>query len=291
MVTTKTFDPATPTGGSKLVLGFGLVNVPVAMKPLMETRRRTAGRILCTTHVQPIKTRYMCGEGTEHEHLLEQGENATGYPVPGAAEEFVILEPSALEELAEERTGRCEIERVVPFAEIDPIYLGKAYLCYPQKGAGQAFDLIAESLRRSGSALVATTVLSKQTVMIVVRWCAELGCVVSHVGEFAENVRTGDLALTTAGAHARGEVDEAMLEAAEPLLASLAGEFDPTAVEDTYTVALDEAIAQAAAGTPREAKAAPVVDAKVVDLMEALKASVVAVKAPKPAKKPKKVAA
>jgi len=264
---------AAPSGGSRLTLGFGLVSVPVRLKPLMDERRRTAGRILCTTHAEPIKSRYMCGSGTDHEHLLEQGEYATGYPVCGSSDEFVVLEQATLDDLAAEKTGRCEIEKVVGVGEIDPVYLGKAYLCYPQDGAGEGFDLLAETLRRSGSAAVTTAVLSKQTVMVVFRWCGELDVLVAHLCLFSENTRMGDVALVRDAAQRRGGVSEEALAVAGTLLEQVRGEFDPREVLDTYSLELDAAIAAAAGGAKPRAKAKAAKETPTSDLMAALKAS------------------
>ncbi len=286
---------AAPSGGSRLTLGFGLVNVPVRLKPLMDERRRTAGRILCTEHAEPIKSRYMCGSGTGHEHLLEQGESATGYPVPGSPDGFVVLEQHVLDDLAAEKTGRCEIEKVVPFEEIDPVYLGKAYLCYPQEGAGKGFDLLAETLRRSGSAAVTTTVLSKQTVMVVFRWCPELGVLVAHLCLFSENTRMGDVALVRDAAGRRGEVSEEAFAVAGSLLEAVRGEFDPREVLDTYSLELDAAIVAAAGGktTAKTEAKAKAKETPASDLMAVLKASLEAAGGKKPAAKRtrKKVAA
>ena len=273
-----------PSYGKNLTLGFGLVNVPISLKPLMETKARTGGHYLCATHMARVKTRYECPEG----HLLAEGERVIGYPVPGTEDQYVVLDASVVDALAAERTGVAKIETVCDFASIDPLYLGQPYLCYPQKGAGEGFDLIRELLATSGKALVTRAVLSKETVQLVFRYSSELDVIIAHVCTFAERIRRHDVRLVHELAR---KPDQQMLKIAGSLMASLEGTFDPQAVEDTYSAALDEAIAAAAAGTPiTVTKARPA--ASTVDLMEALKASLAsAAEVKKPAKRRKKVAA
>jgi DNA end-binding protein Ku len=95
------------------------------------------------------------------------------------------------------------------------------------------------------------------------------------------------------------EIDEAVgasevrgpeLELAKQIIASLAGPFEPEELKSEYRESLKELLEAKLAGQPIEAPAAPEV-APVVDLMEALKASVAAASAKKPAAEKKKAAA
>lgn len=267
--------PRRPGSRGNLTISFGLVNVNVAMMPLVSERRAASAKTLCADHQEPVKIAWRCETG---DHIA--GETIKGYPHPDGAG-FVFVDDTVLDELVAERTKRVEISRVVFADQIDPIYLGKTYLLWPQEGNDRPFDLFATALRRDGRAAVGTAVLSKQTQLIVIRWSEATDCLVAHVCHFDEAVRWPDIATAR---DLQGDVDDAELEQAGMLLAAIAGEFDPREVEDTYTLALDEAIA-AAAGRKQQPKATPKQEAKplATDLMAALQASVQAAAKPKTA--------
>jgi DNA end-binding protein Ku len=268
-----------PSGGSNLTLGFGLVSVPVKMKPLIEAKVRTSGRMLDPDKRRPVKTAYR----TEDGKILDEGVRPiTGYEVPGAPGTFVVLEEGVLDGLAEERTGRVEITGTVDVNELDGVYLGKPYLLWPQDGGQQGFDLLTAALRETGLAAIATTVMTKQTVRLAFRWSDELQALVGQVLTFASHLRWNDVATVRELA---GEVKETEAAMAVTLLQSLPSGFDAGEVDDAYSVALDEAIAAAAAGVKPTARKAAAKAEPAGDLMAALQASVEAAAGKKPAAK------
>ena len=273
----------TPRASARLAMGVGLVNFEVGIAPLMSSDRGPRGRILCAEHRQPIKQASYCEAG---DHYCES--TITGFEANGG---FVEVDRNAA---AAERSGRIELERLVPLEEIDPLYFEKTYVVWPTDGHATAFDLIAAVLRDgsggAGWALTGRTVFSRSSRLVVLRWSRLTGGLLRHLCQFDANVRWSDLELVSGAATARGEPDETHLQAAQTLLHALSGEFEPAA-EDDYAVALEQAIQAAAAGLPVEARPeAPA--APVIDLMAALTASVEAAKgkAAKP-KARKKVAA
>lgn len=290
----KTAAPA-PSRGSKLTLGFGLVNVPIAYKPLAETERPVPGKMACPEHGPHLTQGYTCCVGAEHEHAIANADTVRVFPHPDRPDEFVQVDPSVIEEFAAERTGAAQIERVVDATSIDAAYVDRTYLVWPQAGGEAAFDLLTAVLRGEGKAAVATTVMNKQTRMVVFRWSDELDCLLAHVLRFASRLRHAEVELVKAGAAARPEPAAEMVAAAAQLFASLEGEFDASEVEDEYTPLMQSAIRAAAEGKTfqtAEPKAAPVASAD--DLMAALTASVAAAKPTTSAKKKstrKKVAA
>jgi DNA end-binding protein Ku len=168
-----------------------------------------------------------------------------------------------------------EISKTVPFNEVDPAHLSSTYLCWPQTGSETAFDLLAEVLRGSGSAAVATVVLTKTTQQVILRWSEDLEVILVHICEFSNAIRTNDVNLVKDAASKR-TVDPAMVEVAKTLLSSLEGTFDATEVEDTYGAALTEAISNATNGVTAPVTKTEKKVAAADDLLEALKASVAA---------------
>ncbi len=262
--------PAGPKGGRKLTIGFGLINVDVAICPL--TRSQTiSGRTLCAEHLVPIKSAARC---TAVDHICE--ETVVGYEADGG---FVQVDTKELEVAGD---GRVALESCVDVGTIDPIYLEKTYLLWPQPGAEQAFDLLAKTFRETGRAAIGTCVLSKATRALVIRWSEATGTLVAHVCTYDAAIRWDDVAIVKDAFEARPEAKKAEVETAGLLLGQLEGEFDPTAYADEYVEALAEAIRAAADGKPVK-KAAKQAEqpAPSGDIMAALQASLAAASKPK----------
>jgi len=264
--------------GRKLTLGFGLVSVPVAMKPLAESARPIAGKGMCSTHGPTLNTLAVCSIGTDQEHVLTNDEKLIGYPHPDDPTRYVVVEPDVVKSLEEDRTGKAAVESMVDVAEIDPGYLDKAYLVWPQPGGEEAFDLLATILREEGKAAVVTAVMQKQTQTILFRWSTEFECMLGHVVRFEQQIRHGEAELVRTAAAERPAPKPAMVEMARTLFAQLEGEFQPGEAQDKITPLLRDAIRAADNGVAFtvEEKAAPAGDAG--DLMAALEASLGAAK-------------
>jgi len=103
----KTGAPA-PARGTKLTVGFGLVNVDVKLAPLTRSDSgRVAGKTLCAAHHSPIKQQSVCDEGGE---VCEETE--IGYEADGR---YVTVDKDAL---GADRTGRLELTGVLDVAAI-----------------------------------------------------------------------------------------------------------------------------------------------------------------------------
>lgn len=255
----------TPARGTKLTISFGLVNVGVKYAPLVR-EQRTKGRMLCREHHLPIHYQTVCERG-------EVCETVIGYEHGGR---YVVLDDRRA--LESQRDGRLELKAFVAVDEIDPLYVEKTHLVWPQPGSEAGYDLLMEVLRSTGKALIGTAVLGKATRAVALR-CHERGALVAHVCTYDANIAWHDLDLV-ASARAERSVDETLLETAMKLCGTLSESFDFAQVSDEYDARLREAIKAQATG--RElAPAEEVAPAPVMDLMEALKASVAASKGKK----------
>jgi len=271
----KTGAPA-PARGTKLTVGFGLVNVDVKLAPLTRSDSgRVAGKTLCTVHHTPIHTQPVCDD------CGAVCETEIGYEADGR---YVTVDKDAL---GADRTGRLELTGVLDVSAIDPLYFEKPYLVWPQAGHEAGFDLLVASLRSSGKAAIGETVMNKATRAVLLRWSDTAGCLVAHTCTYDERLAWPDVKLVRQAADQRDAPGEQLLATAAILLAAIETDsFDFGSVTDEYGLELREAIDRAAAGAPAPARKAEPAQAPVVDLMAALQASVAQAKKPK-----KKVAA
>lgn len=271
-----------PDRGTKLTLGFGLVSVPVAMKPLAETTRPIPGKGMCPQHGPVLNQQAVCSRGTEWEHSISNEEKLIGYPHPHDPTRYVFVEPDVVKSLQEPRTGKAEIEAMVDVASIDPVYLGKSYLVWPQPGGEEAFELLSTVLREGGKAAACTAVLTKQTQTVLFRWSEHFGCVLGHVVQFEQTIRHREVELVRAAAVGRSAPAEAMVAMARTLFAQLESKFEPGDVQDKITPLLQAAIIAADEGSVFEVAEATAPVTAAGDLMAALQASLEMKAAKKP---------
>lgn len=276
-----------PRASAKITLMFGMVSIPIAMRPLASDRRKgVAGRLLCPEHMEPLKQLYQCEHDPKKPHTMTKGETVTGYETAQDSGQFVTLDDEVIESLVADREAAASVRQVVSAESIDPIFYEKTYTVWPQEGAGQPHDLFTAVLREQKLAAILTATISKQTRTFAVRWCEPQGCLVASLLYFDSDLRWEDGETVAASVADRsGTITDEHVAMARSLLEGMVGEFDPSEVEDTYTEALTEAIQAAAKGVkpttakPKASTAAP------IDLLDTLKASVAASAKPKPAKK------
>jgi DNA end-binding protein Ku len=230
----------------------------------------------------PIKQKRWC---PVHERDVESDELVKGWEI--AKGQFVMVEDADLEAIEQRDTSRAiEISRFVELAEVDPVYFDRTYYLAPAGAEAQRrpYALLHEAMREAGVAGLGRFVLAGKEKL----------CLIRPLGEA--------LALETLFVHEdvkdHAEIDDAVggievkkpeLELAKQIIASLQGPFEPDELKSEYRESLRELLEAKAAGqeitVPEPVELAP-----VVDLMEALRASVAAAKA-KPAAAEKKTAA
>lgn len=282
----KTKTRTMPRASAKITLMFGMVSIPIAMRPLVADRRKTvAGRLLCPEHKEPLKQLYSCEHDPKKPHTMTKSETVTGYETAQDSGQYVVLEDEVIESLVADREAAANVRQVVPTETIDPIFYEKTYTVWPQDGAGQPHDLFTAVLREQKLSAILTATISKQTRTFAIRWCEPQGCLVASLLYFDSDVRweDGDTVAASVGDRA-GTITDEHVAMARSLLDGMVGEFDSSEVEDTYTEALMEAIQAAAKGVKPTAAKPKTSAAAPVDLLDTLKASVAATAKPKATK-------
>lgn len=270
----------TPARGSKLTVSYGLVNVGVKYAPLISGEKRLAGKYLDPATLTPVHQQYVNDKGEPVEKVL-------GYP---HGDGFVVPNPSEIKVLELERDSKLECQAFVEPDTINPVYLEKSYVVWPDKGQEMAYDVLCAVLQDSGRVLVGTTVIRKSTKAIMLRFDGE--CLILHVCAYDQNMSWNDHKLVAGAKADRPAPAQELVEIALQAFSTLPETFDFSQVRDEYDERLRAAVETLAAGgkveRPVEGEAPVVLD----DLMEALKATVAANAAPKKkATRPKKVAA
>jgi DNA end-binding protein Ku len=265
---------------SKGTLSFGLVTVPIQIYSASESSAAVSFNLLHAKCHTRLKQQYVCPKDDE---IVPRSDMVKGYEF--AKDQYVVFSEEELKAMAEEASRTIEITEFVPAAKVDPIYFEGAYYLGPDKGGERAFALLAEAMRQTGRTALAKWAARGKMYIVMVR-AVEKGLVM-QVLHYADEVRpisevpVGDTV-----------VKDAELKLAMQLVEQIAAEeFRPENYEDGVRKRYLEAIQRKVEGQEVSTAAPEQAPAQIVDLMEALKASLArgdAKKGAAPDKKPAK---
>jgi DNA end-binding protein Ku len=247
----------------KGAISFGMVTIPVKLYTATE-QKDVRLRMLCKKHQAPIQEKRVCSDGGEE---LDWEELVRGYEVSKG--EFVVLEPEELDAAKPESSTTIDIGDFVEAAEIDPVYFEKSYFLEPTEVGAKPFSLLRRALEETDRVALARVTIRTRERLATLRTYDDT--LVLETMFWPDEIRsTGALDLPE-GSEATVRTKE--LEMARSLVENLADKFRPESYTDAYRTALEDLIERKMRGETRSAKRRKP-EPKVIDLMEALKASV-----------------
>lgn len=247
-------------------ISFGLVSIPVRLYTATESHD-VHFHLLHKKDGVRLKNVRWC---PKDEKQVPWDEVVRGFEY--AKGKYVPISEEDLEHLPIKTVHTVEISDFVKIEEVDPIYYDKPYYLAPEETGTKAFVLLRHALEETGRAAVAKVAIRDKENLCLVR---PYGGVLSlETMLYANEIRsTEDIAADGA------TVSPKELQMAVSLIENLSNTFDPERYEDEYQVALKKVINAKVEGAPlpevREEKGT-----KVVDLMEALRASIEATNKP-----------
>ena len=246
-------------------LQLSLVSVPVRGFTSTQTGAEVRLNQLHKDCNQRIKYKKVCPEHGD----VAQDEIVSGYE--HVKDEYVVIDPAEVQKLRKQSDKIVSLEAFVSADKLDPLYFsGRAYYLQPDGTAGQKpYQLLREAMEDEGLFAIGRATLSGRIQMVAIRPSGKL--LVMSVLQYAEKVKeVGDF---------EEGVDDAKISAEEKKLtktliqASIQEEFDYTEFKDGYVEEMRKLIDLKIEG--QEIVAAPdAEEPKVINLMEALKASV-----------------
>ncbi len=254
-------------------LSFGLVSIPVGLAPATKPAARQSDvsfRLLHRECSTPIKQKRWC---PTHDREVGPDEIVRGFEVTKG--QYVIVEDADLEAIERHDDSRSiEITRFVPHDAVDAIYFDRTYFLVPAAGPGQRrpYVLLLEAMRETEMAALGRFVRAGRESLCLVR--AKEDALALETLFLAEDVYSQ---AEISEAVESIEVKETELELARQVIDSLAGEFEPSGLVSEYRRDL-RALLEAKLRGEELAVPEPAPEAPVIDLMEALKASVAAAK-------------
>jgi DNA end-binding protein Ku len=245
-------------------ISFGLVSIPVHLYPATQASASISFNLLHAKCGSRLKQHYVCskdGEKVEREDMVKGYEFAKDRYVTFTSEEL-----KALDEIASQTI---DIAEFVPEADVDPVYYDRAYHLGPGKGGAKAYRLLAVALERSGKAALARYAARGKQYLVLIR--PRSGRLVMQQLYYQDEVRPlEEVPIEDA------ELKDPEIQLALKLVEQTSSDaFHPERYEDSVKKRVAEAIERKVQGQEIQI-AAPEPQAQVIDLMEALKASLAA---------------
>lgn len=145
------------------VLSFGLINIPIRLYS------GTAGvsidfNFLHKKDLSPIRYAKVCRKDGKE---LTQDDIVRGYEYRDG--DFVVLTTEDLKKINMDRSQAIDVLGFVKESEIDSIYFEKPFYLEPDKGAGKAYTILRESLKKSKKVGVAKFVIHSREHLGIIK--------------------------------------------------------------------------------------------------------------------------
>jgi DNA end-binding protein Ku len=260
-------------------ISFGLVSVPVQIFSSAESKASVSFNMLHKKCGSRVKQQYICPK--DNDEVVTRDEMVKGYEF--SKDQYVILTNDEIKALEEKGTGTIDVQEFVPLDKVDREYLEKVYYLGPNKGGERAYRLLAEALTATGKAAVGQYAARGRQYLIVLR--PKDGRLVMEQLHYSDELRSINEVDVP-----EGEVKPMELTLAKQLIEQTSTEsFEPAKYKDVVRDRMLGEIQKKIEGQEITLSEKPAeTSGKIIDLMEALKASLAnapAAEAPKETKK------
>ncbi len=246
-------------------LSFGMVSIPIRMYSAGESSSAVSFNMLHDKCKSRLKQQYICPKDNE---IVARDHTVKGYEF--AKDQYVTFTEEEVKAMAEEAQKAIEITEFVPAAKVDPVYFDGAYYLGPDKGGEKAYKLINEAMKQTGRAALAKWAARGKQYLVLIRAVGN-GLVMQQL-LYKDEVRPiSEVPIEEA------ELKDSELKLAVQLVEQIANdEFKPENYEDEVRKRYHEAIQRKVEGQEVITAAEAPKSAQIIDLMEALKASLAA---------------
>ncbi|MDQ3963391.1 MAG: Ku protein [Actinomycetota bacterium] len=259
----------------KGAITFGLISIPVRLYSAV-SEKSLKFHLLHEADGGRIKYQRVCakcGKEVTWDDIVKGFEYSKDHYVQFSDDELDAMDVDSIRAI--------DVVTFVPLEEIDPIYFNKTYYVAPEAAGLKAYRLLADALEAEGQVGVAKVALRDKEHLATVRLKDDV--FVLETMHWPDEIREPEFEEL----NKRVKVQDSEVKMARQLIQQLSDNFKPDMFQDEYRTKLEELVAKKVEGEEITVAPAPEEEpTKVVDLMEALKASVEEAKARKaPAKK------
>ena len=243
-------------------VSFGLVAIPVKLFSTVDTTKAVRFNYLSKDGVR-LRQQYI--RATDGE-VVEREDRVQGYEF--AKGQYVLFTPEEIKAMNVESTNAIEISEFIPLEEVERLYIEKVYYLGPDKGAARSYHLLKEALKSTGRAALANYAARGKSYLVLLRPMGD-GLVMEQLKHEDELRPFEDVPLDLC------DVDDAELELALKIIDQRVSDtFEPEKYEDVVRSRIMDLVQQKVDGQEIAIPPEETSEARIVDLMEALKASV-----------------
>ncbi len=264
---------------ASLTISFGLVAIPVKLYSATISSERISFNLLRKGDGSRVKQQYVAVNDGK---LVERSEMIKGYEF--AKDQYVMFSPQELKALEDTTTHSIDIGQFVPLESVDPVYFDGTYYLAPDKGGTKPYSLLSTALRQAKQCAIGRWISRGKEHIVVIRPIND-GLALHQLHFRAEVRDIGDLGIEPA------QLSDSELKLAQQLIDQLASKkFDPNEFHDEFKGRVEAAIQKKIQGKEVSLSEAPIAASggNVIDLMEALRASIDARGAKAPSVKERK---
>lgn len=249
----------------KGAISFGLVTVPVGLYTATEEKTLRFNQLHDEDfgRIKMQRVCSKCGEMVDFEHIVK------GYEYE--KDKYVVMTDEDFDAVPVESSRAIDIVQFVDLADIDPIYYKKSYYLVPEETGLKAYTLLRRAMEEDGRVAIAKVAFREKEHLAALRFKDNV--FVLETMYWPDEIRAADFDILDK----KVQIREQEVQMAKSLIDNLTEPFRPEAFHDEYREALLEIVEKKVAGEEIEVVPEPE-PTKVVDLMEALKASVEATK-------------
>jgi DNA end-binding protein Ku len=245
----------------KGAISFGLVSVPVGLYTSTEEKTLRFNQLHDEDfgRIKMQRVCSKCGEMVDFEHIVK------GYEYE--KDKYVVMTDEDFDAVPVESSRAIDIVQFVDLADIDPIYYKKSYYLVPEETGLKAYTLLRQAMEEDGRVAIAKVAFREKEHLAALRFKDNV--FVLETMYWPDEIRAADFEVLDK----KVEVRDTEVQMAKSLIDNLTEPFEPDKFTDEYREALLEIVEKKVAGEEIEVVPEPE-PTKVVDLMEALKASV-----------------
>lgn len=253
--------PARTVGAG--TVSFGLVSIPVRLYSTSETSGAVRFNMLDPSDNSRVKQQLINPRTGD---VVQRKETIKGYEFGKG--QYVTFSDEEIKELQEKASPAIEITEFVPLSEVEPIYFEKSYYLGPEKGGERAYRLLSEAMRSTGRSALAKHAARGKQYLVMLRPFAS-GLLMQQLKYENELKSFDEVPLGE-----ETELKPGELELAVQLIEQIASdEFKPDQYTDEVRKRLWQAIQSKIDGSEVSEDETEAPQAQIIDLMEALKAS------------------
>ena len=247
---------------ASVTISFGLVSIPTKVYSSGESSTGIRFNMLHEKCGTRLKQKYYCPKDNEE---VVRKDMIKGYEFSKG--QYVLFNDEEIKTLQEKATQSIDITEFIPTTTVDPIYFEKAYYLGPDKGGDRAFKLLSRALTKSGRSALAKYAARGKMYLVLLRPFKD-GIIMQQL-RYADEIRSMDEVPLGDASVKSAELDLAL----QIVEQGISDDFKPQDYGDEVRERTLQLIEQKVQG--KEITEAPEEEpkAQVIDLMEALKAS------------------